>query len=32
MLESDWLTNILRCAVIFRAHCIACPYHFAKWF
>ncbi len=40
MLESDWLTNVLRCAIIFREthgerssrHRITCPYHFAKWF
>ncbi len=40
MLESDWLMNILRCAIIFREthgerssrHRITCPYHFAKLF
>ncbi len=40
MLESDWLSNVLRCAIIFREthgerssrHRITCPYHFAKWF
>ncbi len=40
MLESDWLTNVLRCVIIFREthgerssrHCITCPHHFAKWF
>ncbi len=40
MLESDWLMNVLRCAIIFREthgerssrHRITCPYHFAKWF
>ncbi len=40
MLESDWLSNVLRCAIIFREthgerssrHRITCTYHFAKWF
>ncbi len=40
MLESDWLTNVLRCAIIFSdthgerssGHRITCRYHFAKWF
>ncbi len=40
MLESDWLTNVLRCAIIFREthgerssrHRITWPYHSAKWF
>ncbi len=40
MLESDWLTNVLRCVIIFREthgerssrHRITCPHHFAKWF
>ncbi len=40
MLESDWLTNVLWCAIIFRdthgerssRHRITCPYHFAKRF
>ncbi len=42
MLESDWLTNVLRCAIIFREthgsgnvvplDRITWPYHFAKWF
>ncbi len=40
MLESDWLMNVLRCAIIFREthgerssrHRITWPYHFTKWF
>ncbi len=40
MLESDWLTNVLRCAIIFREmhgdcssrHRITWTYHFTKWF
>ncbi len=38
MLESDWLTNVLRCAIIFREahgerssrHRITCPYYGAR--
>ncbi len=40
MLESDWLMNILRSAIIFRetlgelisSHRITALYHFTKWF
>ncbi len=41
MLDSDWLTNVLRCAIIFRethsdrsSRQLSWPvlYHFAKWF